>query len=275
MSEKLKIRPYARLLTMLGDQLIKNELIAMVELIKNSYDADASWVKVSFIDFAEDYSLTPSSKIIIEDDGCGMSADILRKHWLNPATPDKLKRKAVSLKTPKGRILQGEKGIGRFAIFKLGKKITITTRRQQQDKDGCFIDSAEDIENVLTYDFSKYDNDFLLENGEEKDLFLEHLTVELAQRAPTQIVKKELSLGSTKRNRKPYGTKIEITDLKTKWSEERVNRIQQNIGKLQPIFSSPHIRVPLHSLTISFTFISFKIIPPISTSALYHLFNSM
>lgn len=238
MSEKLKIRPYARLLTMLGDQLIKNELIAMVELIKNSYDADASWVKVSFIDFAEDYSLTPSSKIIIEDDGCGMSADILRKHWLNPATPDKLKRKAVSLKTPKGRILQGEKGIGRFAIFKLGKKITITTRRQQQDKDGCFIDSAEDIENVLTYDFSKYDNDFLLENGEEKDLFLEHLTVELAQRAPTQIVKKELSLGSTKRNRKPYGTKIEITDLKTKWSEERVNRIQQNIGKLQPIFSS-------------------------------------
>lgn len=34
MSEKLKIRPYARLLTMLGDQLIKNELIALVELIK-------------------------------------------------------------------------------------------------------------------------------------------------------------------------------------------------------------------------------------------------
>ena len=39
MSEKLQIKPYARLLTMLGDQLIKNELIALIELIKNSYDA--------------------------------------------------------------------------------------------------------------------------------------------------------------------------------------------------------------------------------------------
>ena len=47
LSERLKIRPYARLLTMLGDQLIKNELIALVELIKNSYDADASWVKMT------------------------------------------------------------------------------------------------------------------------------------------------------------------------------------------------------------------------------------
>lgn len=161
MSERLKIRPYARLLTMLGDQLIKNELIALVELIKNSYDADASWVKVSFIDFGPDYELTPTSKIRIEDDGCGMNADILRKHWLNPATPDKLKRKAKNPKTQKGRILQGEKGIGRFAIFKLGKKITITTRRQQQNSEGKFIESGENIENILTYDFSKYDNDFL------------------------------------------------------------------------------------------------------------------
>ena len=44
---KLPIRPYARLLTMLGEQLIKDERIALVELIKNSYDADADWVKVS------------------------------------------------------------------------------------------------------------------------------------------------------------------------------------------------------------------------------------
>lgn len=236
-SEQLKIRPYARLLTMLGDQLIKNELIALVELIKNSYDADASWVKVSFLNFTKDYSLTPTSKIIIEDDGCGMNADILRKHWLNPATPDKLKRKAENPKTQKGRILQGEKGIGRFAIFKLGKKITITTRRQKQNLDGIFIDQGEEIENVLTYDFSQYDNDFLSEAGEEKELFLEELTVDLVQRAPTSIVKKEVVLGATRKARKPYGTIIEITDLKTKWTVDRVNRIQQNIGKLQPIFS--------------------------------------
>ena len=238
MSEKLQIKPYARLLTMLGDQLIKNELIALIELIKNSYDADASWVKVSFIDFAEDYSLKPSSKIIIEDDGCGMNAEILRKHWLNPATPDKLKRKKTDPKTPKGRVLQGEKGIGRFAIFKLGKKITIITRRQVQDKMGRFLDEGEIFENMLTYDFSKYDNDFLLENGEEKELFLEQLEVDLTQRAPTSIVEKDILLGTTLRTRKPYGTVIEITDLKTRWTSERVDRIQRDIGKLQPIFAT-------------------------------------
>ena len=237
MSEKLKIRPYARLLTMLGDQLIKNELIALVELIKNSYDADASWVKVSFIDFGPDYALTPNAKIVIEDDGCGMSAEILRRHWLNPATPDKLKRKAENPVTQKGRILQGEKGIGRFAIFKLGKKITITTRRQRQNSEGEFINAGRNVENILTYDFSKYDNDFLVENGGEKDLFLEQLSVDLKQRAPKEIVKKGIALGTSRRIRKPHGTIIEITDLKTKWTVDRVDRIQQNIGKLQPIFS--------------------------------------
>ncbi len=238
MSEKLQIKPYARLLTMLGDQLIKNELIALIELIKNSYDADASWVKVSFIGFAEDYSLTPTSKIIIEDDGCGMNAEILRKHWLNPATPDKLKRKKTDPKTPKGRVLQGEKGIGRFAIFKLGKKISITTRRRVQDEMGRFLDEGETIENMLTYDFSKYDNDFLLENGEEKELFLEQLEVDLTQRAPISIVEKEILLGTTLRTRKPFGTVIEITNLKTKWTSERVDRIQRDIGKLLPIFAT-------------------------------------
>jgi HSP90 family molecular chaperone len=50
-NKTFKIRPYARLLTMLGEQLIKNEQIALAELIKNAYDADADWVKVNFIDF--------------------------------------------------------------------------------------------------------------------------------------------------------------------------------------------------------------------------------
>ena len=222
---------------MLGDQLIKNEIIALVELIKNSYDADASWVKVSFINFASDYSLTSTSKIIIEDDGCGMNADILKKHWLNPATPDKLRRKKINAKTEKGRILQGEKGIGRFAIFKLGKTIKITTRRQRQDAKGYFIDEGDEVENTLVYDFSKYDDNFLKENGQEKDLFLENLQVEFSQAPPTALVSKDIILGTTRRKRRPYGTIIEISNLKTKWSDLRVERVQKEVGKLQPIFS--------------------------------------
>ncbi len=79
-STTLTIEPYARLITMLGDQLIKNETIALIELIKNSYEADAASVKVSFLDFGDDFSLTPLSRIGIEDDGCGMDEEILRKH---------------------------------------------------------------------------------------------------------------------------------------------------------------------------------------------------
>jgi len=201
MSEKVAIRPYARLITMLGDQLIKNELIALIELIKNAYDADASWVKVEFINFGENFSVTDTSKIVIEDDGCGMDAEILKRHWLNPATPTKLKQKRVNARTSKGRFLQGEKGIGRFAIFKLGKKIKIITRRQKNNDMGA--DAGEMTENTLIYDFSQYDDDFLTEDGVEKELFLDHLEIELSESRPTYITDREVILGITKRKRKP------------------------------------------------------------------------
>lgn len=225
MSENLPIRPYARLITMLGDQLIKNETIALIELIKNSYDADASWVKVSFIDFNEDGSKNDNSKIIIEDDGCGMNESILKKHWLNPATPDKLKRKKKT--TEKGRILQGEKGIGRFAVFKLGKNIKVITRR-----------SNEDEENTLIYNFSDYDDNFLVENGQEKELYLDDLTVSFDKNLPQFIVDKNVELGSIIKKRNPHGTIIEISDLKSNWTVARINKVQNEIGKMQPIFSN-------------------------------------
>jgi signal transduction histidine kinase len=223
---------------MLGEQLIKNEIIALVEVIKNSYDADATWVKVSFIDFNADFSIKLTSKIIIEDDGCGMDEKILKKHWLNPATPDKLKRKKNDYKTQKGRILQGEKGIGRFSLFKLGKTIKITTRRQLQDQNNQFINEGDQLEYILYYDFSKFDDNFLTENGEEKELYLENLPVELSTDTPKQIINKIMKLGTTKRQRKSYGTIIEISNLKSNWNLARLERVQKEIGKMQPIFSN-------------------------------------
>jgi len=238
MDRVLKIRPYARLITMLGDQLIKNERIALVELIKNAYDADAEWVKVSFLNFNDDFTVKPDSKIVIEDDGNGMDEQIIEKHWLNPATPEKKKRKKIKETTDKGRILQGEKGIGRFAIFKLGKKISICTRRQKwNETEGKFIEQGENVENIVEYDFSAYDEDFLEKNGEETELYIDDLQVTFRQRTPQTIVDKEMELGGIVRKRKPHGTIIEITDLKTNWTENRVNQIQKDIGKLQPIFS--------------------------------------
>jgi len=129
----LKIKPYARLLTMLGEQLIKNEQIALGELIKNSYDADADWVLVKFINFTEDLSITKDSEIHIEDNGMGMTEDSIKNNWMNPATPNKFNKNNTIRKTKKRkRIIQGEKGIGRFAILKLGRDITIITLKRHK-----------------------------------------------------------------------------------------------------------------------------------------------
>lgn len=225
--KKLKIRPYARLLTMLGEQLIRNERIALIELIKNSYDADAEWVKVSFCGFGEGYKINSDSKIIIEDSGDGMTADIIEKHWMNPATPEKKLRKEKKDTTTKGRVMQGEKGIGRFAILKLGRKINLVTRSK-----------SDNLEHVVEYDFSKYDDEFLTENGKKKNLFIEDLDVSMFSRDPKIILKKTVLLGTRKIKTNPHGTSIEISDLKGNWSEEKVKAVHRDITRLESIFSN-------------------------------------
>lgn len=225
MKETLKIRPYARLLTMLGDQLIKDERIALIELIKNCYDADASWVKVTFENFGANYKVLPESKIIIQDDGDGMTKEILSTNFLNPATPGKKIQKEKKDKTDKGRIIQGEKGIGRFAMLKLGRKIDVVSKTLD-----------DEFEHVLHYDFTKYDNDFLKENGEDKELFIDDLSVEIEDRKPEVIVKKEIVLGVQKRKQLAKGTLIEISNLNEGWTEDKVKTVANDIMKLQSIF---------------------------------------
>ena len=225
MSETLKIRPYARLLSMLGDQLIKDERIALIELIKNSYDADASWVKVTFCDFGDNYEVRPESKIIIQDDGEGMSKETLSTSFLNPATPGKKRQKGINDKTKKGRIIQGEKGIGRFAMLKLGRKINVISKTQD-DK----------FEHILNYDFSKYDAEFLKENDKEKELFLDNLNILLEKRKPEIFVEGDIVLGAQKNKRSAKGTVIEISHLNSGWTQQKVESIAKDIIKLQSIF---------------------------------------
>lgn len=223
--EELKIRPYARLLTMLGDQLIKNERIALIELIKNSYDADADWVKVIFQNFGENYSINSNSKIIVEDNGHGMSADLIKKNWINPATPEKLLRKKINGRTEKGRVIQGDKGIGRFSVFKLGRNIKLITRAKGSNEE-C----------VVIYDFSQYGDDFLEEQGKSKELFLEDLKVQMETKTPERIVGQELALGARNVKREPWGTIIEISNLKGTWSDKKVEMVYNDLARFESIF---------------------------------------
>ena len=223
-SKKLKFRPYARLLTMLGDQLIKNERIALVEVIKNSYDADASWVKVTFEGFTPDFGATADSKIIIEDDGLGMTREVIENHWVNPATPVKLLAKETRPTTKKGRVIQGEKGIGRFALLKLGKSIKITTRPKK---------SKSEFE--LTLDVSDYDENFLSDKNQA--LFLEDLSLTLNEIEPATLIRPGIvSLGARELKRAANGTRIEISHLSSPWSHNKVEKVFDDLARLQSIF---------------------------------------
>jgi len=212
---------------MLGDQLIRNERIALVETIKNAYDADASWVKVTFQGFGENFRVDPiKSKIIIEDDGTGMTRGILEKHWISPATPVKRIAKSTKDVTPKGRKIQGEKGIGRFAILKLGKTISIVTRPEK---------STEEF--TLKLDISHYDDDFLTEDGHPKDLLLSDIKMVLSteEKAPT-IKAEEIQFGARKIRRSPHGTRIEVTNLRGSWTTNKVQSVFDDLLRLQSIF---------------------------------------
>lgn len=112
------IRPAGRHLLTIGRDLIQDPSAAIVELVKNSYDADSPYVKVS-IQAQDDASIV----IIVKDSGHGMSRETVLGAWLVPSTSDKLRR----LKSPKGRILQGRKGVGRFASSVLGDKLDLET----------------------------------------------------------------------------------------------------------------------------------------------------
>jgi len=113
------LRPRARLIRTIGKDLISNEVVALVELIKNAYDADAKKVRITF-----EEPLRPSEgSILIEDDGVGMTLDTVRRAWFEPATISKTRART----TASGRRVTGEKGIGRFAAARLAQTLELVT----------------------------------------------------------------------------------------------------------------------------------------------------
>src|SRR5436190_1025824 len=124
-SVSLPFKPRARMLLLLGEQLIRDPGIAAFELVKNSYDADATEVTVELIhvDDAE------AGRVIIEDNGCGMNWETVVNVWLEPGTDYREKQKEKGKRTPKfHRFPLGEKGVGRFAAHKLGRKVKLITK---------------------------------------------------------------------------------------------------------------------------------------------------
>jgi anti-sigma regulatory factor (Ser/Thr protein kinase) len=148
MSEVLSFQPRARLLLQLGDQLIRSETIALTELVKNAYDADASYCKVQMNDVDD----KEKGKIIIEDDGWGMNLDVIKNTWFEPGSDNKEKIVREKLYSPKGRLPIGEKGIGRFGAHKLGREILLVSRKKDSKEVVVKINWEEFIEHKYLKD---------------------------------------------------------------------------------------------------------------------------
>ena len=82
---KSYFEPTGRLIMSIGKDLIKDLPAAIVELVKNSYDADASYVKITYLKNENEL------KIVVEDDGHGMSQDTVLNAWMVPSTDYKRK----------------------------------------------------------------------------------------------------------------------------------------------------------------------------------------
>lgn len=215
-------RPRARMLQLLGDELIGSPRLAVFELVKNAYDADANEAVIRLDLTAQgeadagvdqpdlpglDVAPRGEPAITMTDDGDGMTLETLRSVWLVPGDDHRRRQRAESRRSPRhNRLPLGEKGLGRFAVHKLGNRIRLTTRARDADECVVEIDWNELIEKP----------------------FLDEAPVRIRVRQP------EIFTGDA------TGTRIEVRELRQPaWSRSEVRRLHNQITSICSPFEEP------------------------------------
>jgi len=187
----------------LGDELIGNSRLAIFELVKNAYDADAEHVIVTLTGLG-----TPEAAITVVDDGDGMSTTTIRNIWFVPGAEHRVRQRLQGKTSEKfGRLPLGEKGLGRFAVHKLGDRIQLVTRsRDEQTENLVFIDWRELLE----------------------DKFLDDLEISVESRRPAVFA------GDS------HGTSISITALRQeRWTRGDIRRLYRQVTSICSPFDAP------------------------------------
>jgi len=191
-----------RLLTLLGDQLIRDANLAVFELVKNAYDADATECSVA-LEYPDEAA---RARIIVEDNGCGMNEETLRNVWMVIATDFRYLQRENNLRSKKfNRYPLGEKGLGRLSIHKLGRVIKLVTR------------ASTGKELVMQIDWDRI----------EAAPNLETAFIRLERRKP------EIFAGHR------HGTRIEVTRLREIWTRGEVRRLHRAVNSLCSPFKGP------------------------------------
>lgn len=199
---KYPIRARSHLLRLLGDELIADDGLAIFELVKNGYDADATEVAITL-------NLSPSKQqsIIVKDNGSGMTIEDITGKWLELATNSK--RTDKKYRSPKFLRRQlGEKGVGRIAALKLGRFIKLVTR------------SANKPEYQVSIDWDKLSGD---------TEYLEEMAVEVQENYPHMFFDGQKT-----------GTRIEISGLRrTVWTRADLRKLYRLVSSLKSPFKTP------------------------------------
>ena len=200
MATIMPFKPKAQILLQLGEQLIKSESVAVLELIKNSYDADAKKVTISMIDVDK----PEAGYIEILDDGKGMDLKTVKTVWMEPGNTHKRDDVAAGKRSDLGRLPIGEKGIGRFGVHKLGRKIEMITR------------SAKQKEIRVAIDWNAFNN----------ARYLNQVKVIIEEREPVCFTGDNT------------GTRLYITDLSTAWTRGMLRDVHRAVTSLSSPFES-------------------------------------
>ena len=129
---KFDINPHV--IRQLGAELVSDQVTALMELIKNSYDADASYVKIEInttdqCNISGLYNKRHNGYILVEDNGFGMDQETILKSWLIISYSNKRAINGIKPKTPLGRTPLGDKGLGRLSTQRLANCCEIYTKK--------------------------------------------------------------------------------------------------------------------------------------------------
>ena len=195
--ENLSFKISSGLKNIIGRELITNKTIAIFELVKNSYDAGAKNVNISFNNI-----YLENASIIISDDGCGMNKSDLINKWLFVAYSEKKQIRTTGYinSLNKNRTYAGAKGVGRFSCDRLGNKLKLYSKKQN-----------DDFANILEINWDDFEQD----------------------------AKEEFANVSVKYDHIPHmpnnnmcGTSIVIEGLREKWSRQDILELKKSLAKL-------------------------------------------
>ena len=128
--EKISWKFHPRVFNSLGADLVTDDIVAIIELVKNAYDAGADNVRISFLKEDQRKTVKETGNFVLEifDNGQGMTEKIIKNVLFTVATPYKETNKTVTMSKEEKRTVSGEKGLGRLSAARLGSVLEIYTK---------------------------------------------------------------------------------------------------------------------------------------------------